>query len=167
MRFHLFPFRTQKLSSFTSTILGGWPPGKIDNADIKEESTDTCAFFTYSSLAQSVERVTVNHDAVGSSPTGGAIKKSHHQVAFFYCTCTNNTVIKSHASPTEPGEVGGKACFAPLLHQKICKKFFDVIVAVFKQNCCQWRKKRAGFGAAVDFSPRLAELRNRVPQVEA
>ena len=28
----------------------------------------------YSSLAQSVERVTVNHDAVGSSPTGGAIQ---------------------------------------------------------------------------------------------
>ena len=27
---------------------------------------------TYSSLAQSVERVTVNHDVVGSSPTGGA-----------------------------------------------------------------------------------------------
>ena len=26
----------------------------------------------YSSLAQSVERVTVNHDVVGSSPTGGA-----------------------------------------------------------------------------------------------
>ena len=30
---------------------------------------------TYSSLAQSVERVTVNHDVVGSSPTGGARKK--------------------------------------------------------------------------------------------
>ena len=30
----------------------------------------------YSSLAQSVERVTVNHDVVGSSPTGGASKKS-------------------------------------------------------------------------------------------
>ena len=32
----------------------------------------TLCFFAYSSLAQSVERVTVNHDAVGSSPTGGA-----------------------------------------------------------------------------------------------
>ena len=28
---------------------------------------------SYSSLAQSVERMTVNHDVVGSSPTGGAI----------------------------------------------------------------------------------------------
>ena len=26
----------------------------------------------YSSIAQSVERMTVNHDVVGSSPTGGA-----------------------------------------------------------------------------------------------
>ena len=31
----------------------------------------------YSSLAQSVERVTVNHDVVGSSPTGGAKEKNH------------------------------------------------------------------------------------------
>ena len=28
---------------------------------------------TYSSIAQSVERMTVNHDVVGSSPTGGVI----------------------------------------------------------------------------------------------
>ena len=53
-------------------------------------------------------------------------------MAFFYCTCAINTVSSSHASPTEPSEVGGKACFAPLLHQKICKKFFDVIVAVLQ-----------------------------------
>ena len=31
--------------------------------------------YIYSSLAQSVERMTVNHDVVGSSPTGGARKK--------------------------------------------------------------------------------------------
>ena len=29
-------------------------------------------YFKYSSLAQSVERMTVNHDVVGSSPTRGA-----------------------------------------------------------------------------------------------
>ena len=34
--------------------------------------TDFCAVPPHSSLAQSVERVTVNHDVVGSSPTGGA-----------------------------------------------------------------------------------------------
>ena len=30
----------------------------------------------YSSLAQSVERMTVNHDVAGSSPAGGAKKQS-------------------------------------------------------------------------------------------
>ena len=32
----------------------------------------------HSSLAQLAERVTVNHDVVGSSPTGGAKKKVAH-----------------------------------------------------------------------------------------
>ena len=42
----------------------------------KRSLTDTrnCSNLPYSSLAQSVERVTVNHDVVGSSPTGGATK---------------------------------------------------------------------------------------------
>ena len=34
MRVHLFPSRTQKLSSFAPTILGGRLPGKIGNANI-------------------------------------------------------------------------------------------------------------------------------------
>ena len=33
-RVHLFPSRTQKLSSFAPTILGGRLPGKIGNANI-------------------------------------------------------------------------------------------------------------------------------------
>ena len=33
MRVHLFPSRTQKLSSFAPTILGGRLPGKIGNAN--------------------------------------------------------------------------------------------------------------------------------------
>ena len=36
----------------------------------------------YSSLAQSVERMTVNHDVVGSSPTGGARKNLVHDGVF-------------------------------------------------------------------------------------
>ena len=41
----------------------------------KRGLTDTrnCANLSYSSLAQSVERMTVNHDVAGSSPAGGAI----------------------------------------------------------------------------------------------
>ena len=38
----------------------------------------------YSSLAQSVERMTVNHDVAGSSPAGGAKQK---QTAFAVCFC--------------------------------------------------------------------------------
>ena len=51
-------------------ILGGQPPGKIGNADITLYLFD--AGFIYSSIAQSVERMTVNHDVTGSSPVGGA-----------------------------------------------------------------------------------------------
>ncbi len=42
-------------------ILGGRLPGKVSRRRI-----------LYSSIAQSVERMTVNHDVVGSSPTWGA-----------------------------------------------------------------------------------------------
>ena len=40
MRVHLFPSRTQKLSSFAPTILGGRLPGKIGNANIQPQSKD-------------------------------------------------------------------------------------------------------------------------------
>ena len=43
--------------------------------------------FVYSPIAQSVERVTVNHDVVGSSPTWGASKNTDIQkdVCIFIC----------------------------------------------------------------------------------
>ena len=44
MRVHLFPSRTQKLSSFAPTILGGRLPGKIGNANTSL-SRKTGAFF--------------------------------------------------------------------------------------------------------------------------
>ena len=46
-------------------ILGWRRPGKIGRRWL----------FIYSPIAQSVERVTVNHDVVGSSPTWGARKE--------------------------------------------------------------------------------------------
>ena len=60
-RVHLFPSRTQQLSSFAVTILGWRRPGKITR----------CAH-QYSSIAQSVEHAAVNRRVVGSSPTWGA-----------------------------------------------------------------------------------------------
>ena len=65
MRVHPFPFRTRKLSSSTPKILCGRLHGKIGRCQ-----------HLYSSIAQSVERMTVNHDVTGSSPVGGAKKNS-------------------------------------------------------------------------------------------
>ncbi len=66
VRIHLFPSRTQKLSSPVSTILGWRRPGKIERRR---------HILLYSSIAQSVERMTVNHDVTGSSPVGGAMSE--------------------------------------------------------------------------------------------
>ena len=38
----------------------------------------------YSSIAQSVERMTVNHDVTGSSPVGGAISFMLYDIAFCF-----------------------------------------------------------------------------------
>ena len=96
VRFHLFPSRTQKLSSPVSKILGWRRPGKIERRRYSQNPKSS--FYTgflvyippmadkvrhglelrrneYSSLAQSVERSAVNRNVVGSSPTGGAILK--------------------------------------------------------------------------------------------
>ncbi len=43
-----------------------------------------CNCILYSSLAQLVERMTVNHDVAGSSPAGGAKKVSPIGTGFFY-----------------------------------------------------------------------------------
>ena len=51
--------------------------GRGIKLDGSEHTYDGNQFLTspYSSLAQSVERMTVNHDVAGSSPAGGANKK--------------------------------------------------------------------------------------------
>ena len=72
VRIHLFPSRTQKLSSPVSTILGWRRPGKIERRH---------HILFYSSIAQSVERMTVNHDVAGSSPARGA-KESLENLVF-------------------------------------------------------------------------------------
>ena len=70
-------------------------PVPIPNTEVKHLSADNTWLATaweskslpelYSSLAQSVERVTVNHDVVGSSPTGGAkIQLVKRLVGFYY-----------------------------------------------------------------------------------
>ena len=72
---HLFPYRTQKLSPVVPKIVGWRRPVKIGR----------CQHFIFSSIAQSVERMTVNHDVTGSSPVGGAKKNRVANAALFFC----------------------------------------------------------------------------------
>ena len=84
-RVHLFPFRTQKLSSAEPKILAWRRAGKIGHCRHTTRETWVrrlarrqcfpCILqSSYSSLAQSVEHLTVNQGVTGSSPVGGAIK---------------------------------------------------------------------------------------------
>ena len=72
-RIHLYPYRTQKLSSLASKILGWRRPGKIESCHLNvEREGKTFLSCVYSPLAQSVEHAAVNRGVVGSSPTRGA-----------------------------------------------------------------------------------------------
>ena len=75
------------------------PPVPIPNTEVKLCSVDNTCLATdredrsmptsvskneYSSLAQSVERMTVNHDVAGSSPAGGAKTKTTQAGGFLF-----------------------------------------------------------------------------------
>ena len=99
MRSHLFPSRTQKLSSSASKILGWRRPGKIDRCQHK-----------HSSLAQSVEHAAVNRVVVGSSPTRGAKKrKTTHCVVFLFCFMMED--LKGRSKQTVRGTVCPSVAF--------------------------------------------------------
>ena len=102
-RKHLYPCRTQKLRSLALMILGGRLPGKVERCrnKIRERISDFGIFLVssvgranfrlyirrnvpeseylnnliYSSLAQSVERMTVNHDVAGIKPNTRSKKR--------------------------------------------------------------------------------------------
>ena len=96
-RVHLFPFRTQKLSSAEATILAWRRAGKIAHCQHRTAklniSLAVSFIYTvrliskptevYSSLAQSVEHLTVNQGVAGSSPAGGAKKSLTQSVRLF------------------------------------------------------------------------------------
>ena len=65
--------------------------------------------FKYSSIAQLVEHAAVNRRVVGSSPTGGAIKKSHPQGCLFLICC----LIRANQRACEPyADAGNRATTA-------------------------------------------------------
>ena len=99
VRVHLFPSRTQQLSSLVPTILGWKRPGKIGRRQHK--LAFALAKAIYCSLAQSVERMTVNHDVVSSSLTGAANEKATQSGGFFYymlrLSSSNKGQSKTHS----------------------------------------------------------------------
>ena len=102
-RVHLFPFRTQKLSCAEPKILAWRRAGKIGRCQhdlahflipVKLLSKREFPYRvgetptrTYSSIAQSVEHLTVNQGVTGSSPVGGARKKTVTKVTVFFQRC--------------------------------------------------------------------------------
>ena len=81
--------KSLKVHHTVSDINVEGPPVPIPNTEVKlncaedtrmeasrENRSTPTSFLSYSSLAQSVERMTVNHDVAGSSPAGGANKEA-------------------------------------------------------------------------------------------
>ena len=67
---HLYPCRTQKLSTYTPKVLVWQRTGRIGSCWL---DVLLLQGIYYSSIAQSVERLTVNQNVTGSSPVRGAI----------------------------------------------------------------------------------------------
>ena len=84
VRSHPFPFRTRKLSSFASMILGWRRPGKVDQCRHR-----------YSSLAQSVEHSAVNRVVARSSRAGGAKERLQQQAFLFFYGFVKASLIRS------------------------------------------------------------------------
>ena len=91
LRNHLYPCRTQKLSWAAPKILGWRRPGKIGRCwrFIYLKIIRISLKIKYSRIAQSVERLTVNQDVVGSSPTVGARESRWWKSPAFLFALTN------------------------------------------------------------------------------
>ena len=69
--------------------------------------TDFCAVPPHSSLAQSVEHLTVNQGVTGSSPVGGAIKTLENTAfsrVFCYLARTSKNPIFKVSGQTHPND---------------------------------------------------------------
>ena len=74
----------------------------------------------YSSLAQSVERMTVNHDVAGSSPAGGANKEKPRQSpGLFLCSLYVLARTGDIVQRTETELCSGRATFVGFLADKL------------------------------------------------
>ena len=70
--YHLFPYRTQKLSPSAPMVLGWTRPGRVGRRRIPKESGVEILRFPIFLSSSMAEHSAVNRVVVGSSPTWGA-----------------------------------------------------------------------------------------------
>ena len=93
VRFHLFPFRTQKLSSLVPKIVGWRRPVKIGRCRLLYKAASGPSlgpgpeFALYAPLAQLVEQLTLNQWVLGSSPRWCTKRASNARCRLFSSCC--------------------------------------------------------------------------------
>ena len=103
VRFHLFPFRTQKLSSLVPKIVGWRRPVKIGRCrlllknSLRAERKARPGDCLYAPLAQLVEQLTLNQWVLGSSPRWCTKADTSQEVAGCFLFCAS---LKSSAGCT-------------------------------------------------------------------
>ena len=108
---------------------------------------------SYSSLAQSVERMTVNHDVVGSSPTGGAKKSRPIGLNFFICvrrTQHHLTEGQHHFERSENIIIHSRHKWTRLHFVQMM--YFVMMLRLWRKRCCASRKRSGcrSFGMLID-----------------
>ena len=116
LRTHLFPYRTQKLSSIASMVLGGRPPGRVDRCRIISIRKRK-----HSRIAQSAEHLTVNQRE--PSPTACSARRKEGEDAPQHSELSHesdeNELMLQAGPLVEPDclrckEEGGRGCAATL-----------------------------------------------------
>ena len=100
VRFHLFPFRTQKLSSLVPKIVGWKRPVKIGRCRLLKtqppgRANGPARGCLYAPLAQLVEQLTLNQWVLGSSPRWCTKNTATSVAVFFYAPSPSG---RAHAS---------------------------------------------------------------------
>ena len=99
VRVHLFPSRTQKLSSRVPTILGGRLPGKIGNANMKTTSYDVVFCYMYRFPPKTVHRTVFCDCYSGPKISAKFVKK---------CLTKGDASGSICKSPDEKRRLGGR-----------------------------------------------------------
>ena len=172
VRFHLFPFRTQKLSSLVPKIVGWRRPVKIGRCRLLKKAASGPSLGPgpeiayYAPLAQLVEQLTLNQWVLGSSPRWCTIKAKRYRChwrkasginrfrAFFARKFTNDSIDANHCFPLTGGI--RTPFFRRLANSEPCGALFEAVI--FKKGAIFLSKEYTKFEASICWSRRAIEL---------